>query len=182
MNTQNTNQEVITQEQPVPQTTTSDFRKILVAVDYLAATPKVFEQAIDIASKYNSQLMIFHCVQGEMPGVSEVATATSIGTYGWVYSQNMLELSQELVKEATEELQAWLKGFSKRATEKGITTDFDYQVGEPGVQICAKAKEWGSDLIVVGRRGRTGISEMLLGSVSNYIVHHAHCSVLVVQH
>ncbi len=39
----------------------------------------------------------------------------------------------------------------------------------------------GADLIVLGRRGRTGLAEALLGSVSNYVLHHAPCSVLVVQ-
>jgi nucleotide-binding universal stress UspA family protein len=33
----------------------------------------------------------------------------------------------------------------------------------------------------LGRRGLTGVAEMFLGSVSNYIVHHVGCSVLVVQ-
>ncbi|NEO65320.1 MAG: universal stress protein, partial [Moorea sp. SIO4G2] len=36
-------------------------------------------------------------------------------------------------------------------------------------------------LIVLGRRGLGGLKEMVLGSVSNYVVHHAPCSVLVVQ-
>ncbi|MFM7578374.1 MAG: universal stress protein, partial [Microcystaceae cyanobacterium] len=36
------------------------------------------------------------------------------------------------------------------------------------------------DVIVVGHRGRWGLSEILLGSVSNYVFHHAHCPVLVV--
>jgi nucleotide-binding universal stress UspA family protein len=44
------------------------------------------------------------------------------------------------------------------------------------------AKSWQADLIVLGRRGLKGISEIFLGSVSNYIVHQALCSVLIVQH
>ncbi|MGC1393382.1 MAG: universal stress protein [Coleofasciculaceae cyanobacterium] len=36
-------------------------------------------------------------------------------------------------------------------------------------------------MVVVGRRGRTGLAEAFLGSVSNYVVHHAPCSVLVIQ-
>ncbi|RMG10302.1 MAG: universal stress protein, partial [Cyanobacteria bacterium J055] len=36
-------------------------------------------------------------------------------------------------------------------------------------------------LIIVGRRGRQGIEEAVLGSVSNYVVHHAPCSVLAIQ-
>ncbi len=39
----------------------------------------------------------------------------------------------------------------------------------------------GADLIVVGRRGRSGLSELILGSASNYVLHHAPCSVLTLQ-
>jgi nucleotide-binding universal stress UspA family protein len=33
----------------------------------------------------------------------------------------------------------------------------------------------------MGRRGRTGLSELFLGSVSNYVTHHAPCSVLTLK-
>ena len=36
-------------------------------------------------------------------------------------------------------------------------------------------------LIMVGNRGRSGRTEFLLGSVSNYVMHHATSSVLIVQ-
>jgi nucleotide-binding universal stress UspA family protein len=53
--------------------------------------------------------------------------------------------------------------------------------GDPGHSICESAQNWGADLIVLGRRGRTGFAEAFLGSVSNYVVHHASCSVFVIQ-
>ena len=52
--------------------------------------------------------------------------------------------------------------------------------GPPDQQIIEKAKEWKADLIVVGSHGR-GFWGRLLGSVSNGVVHHAPCSVLVVR-
>jgi len=52
--------------------------------------------------------------------------------------------------------------------------------GAPDQQILAKAKEWNADLIVVGSHGR-GFWGRLLGSVSDGVVHHAECSVLVVR-
>lgn len=52
--------------------------------------------------------------------------------------------------------------------------------GAPDQQIIEKAKEWDADLIVVGSHGR-GFWGRLLGSVSNGVVHHAPCSVLVVR-
>ncbi|MGF1516635.1 MAG: universal stress protein, partial [Nodosilinea sp.] len=50
----------------------------------------------------------------------------------------------------------------------------------PGRVICTLAKTWAADLIVVGSHRRKGLSELFLGSVSNYVMHHAPCSVLVV--
>ena len=52
--------------------------------------------------------------------------------------------------------------------------------GSPDQQIIEKAKEWNADLIVVGSHGR-GFWGRMLGSVSDGVVHHAPCSVLVVR-
>lgn len=158
------------------------YQKILVAVDYLESTPEIFNQALELAKANHGELMIFHCVQGVMPGMPEMIAYTGTGTYSGIYSQEMLDYEQNLLQEATAELNAWLASFIKKAEEEGIKADSDYATGEPGQKICQMAKSWGADLIIVGRRGLRGLSELFLGSVSNYIVHHAHCSVLVVQH
>ncbi|NBC65912.1 MAG: universal stress protein, partial [Bacteroidetes bacterium] len=79
-------------------------------------------------------------------------------------------------------LNTWLRSLQKVATNQGIQADYEYAVGEPGKLICQLAKQHEVDLIIVGRRGRRGMSEILLGSVSNYVIHHAPCHVLVVQH
>jgi nucleotide-binding universal stress UspA family protein len=52
--------------------------------------------------------------------------------------------------------------------------------GAPDQQIVDKATAWGADIIVVGSHGR-GFWGRLLGSVSDGVVHHAPCSVLVVR-
>jgi nucleotide-binding universal stress UspA family protein len=52
--------------------------------------------------------------------------------------------------------------------------------GNPDEQIVELAREWGADLIVVGSHGR-GFWGRLIGSVSDAVVHHAPCSVLVVR-
>ncbi|MEO0647750.1 MAG: universal stress protein [Cyanobacteria bacterium J06650_10] len=52
--------------------------------------------------------------------------------------------------------------------------------GHPGLVICQAATENDADLIVVGNRDQTTLISITLGSVSNYVLHHAPCSVTVV--
>jgi len=53
--------------------------------------------------------------------------------------------------------------------------------GDPKSQILDLAKEWKADMVVLGSHGRTGLSRFLMGSVSQGVVNHAHCSVEVVR-
>lgn len=53
--------------------------------------------------------------------------------------------------------------------------------GPPREIIVDEADKWGADLIVMGSRGLGAWSRVLLGSVSNAVVHHAKCSVLIVR-
>ena len=72
---------------------------------------------------------------------------------------------------------------SKADTGKnaGFQTEFTQLRGSPGREICKLAQEWNTDLIVMGRRGHSILSELVLGSVSSYVIHRAHCSVHIVQ-
>ncbi|WP_442512018.1 universal stress protein [Novipirellula sp. SH528] len=53
--------------------------------------------------------------------------------------------------------------------------------GDRGVSIVHVARECGADLIVVGARGHSIVGRLLLGSTSEFVATHAHCSVLVVR-
>ncbi len=53
--------------------------------------------------------------------------------------------------------------------------------GRPKQTIVDEAEEWGADLVVVGSHGRGFWGRVFLGSVSDAVVRHAHCSVMVVR-
>jgi nucleotide-binding universal stress UspA family protein len=163
-------------------TQNTNSQKILVAVDYQASTSEVFAKALQIAKAIKGRLMIFHCLQESIAGIPDFLAYAGTGSYSSIYSQELLQIEEQIVREAGEELQVWLDSFVQKARKNGIEAEANYLIGDSGHQICAYAKSWGADLIIIGRRGRTGLSELLLGSVSNYVIHHAHCSVLVVQH
>lgn len=60
-------------------------------------------------------------------------------------------------------------------------TDATTQVlmGDPGAQICELAEEVSARAVVIGSRGRGGLKRALLGSVSDHVVRHAPCPVII---
>ena len=55
------------------------------------------------------------------------------------------------------------------------------RVGRPDAEIVGLAQELGAGLIVLGSRGLGRLRRALMGSVSNSVIRHAHCPVLVVR-
>ncbi|MFA5802293.1 MAG: universal stress protein [Thermoleophilia bacterium] len=74
--------------------------------------------------------------------------------------------------------QAVLK-VSQMAEAAGIACETLISTGKNYVEIVEKAKEKNASLIVVGCHGRTGLGRMLMGSVTERVIGHAHCAVLV---
>ena len=156
------------------------FHKILVALDFAAFDTAVFEEAVAIAQAMQARLMLLHCLAPDtltpprMPIPMEVGLRPSL-------MDSAYEAYQHQTQERMEGDRHLLQSYCDRAQQAGIATEFDQRIGDPGPTICEAARMWDADLVIVGRRGRSGLAEVLLGSVSNYVVHHAQRSVLVVQ-
>src|SRR5688500_3251773 len=63
----------------------------------------------------------------------------------------------------------------------GLAVETVTRRGDARAAIVDEAREWNADLVVVGSHGYTGIRRLLLGSVAQYVVSHAPCSVEVVR-
>jgi nucleotide-binding universal stress UspA family protein len=74
-----------------------------------------------------------------------------------------------------------LQRAAREAMSKGVEVETHVREGEPAEAILDVANQQHADLIVVGSRGLTGIKRYLLGSVSNKVSEHAHCSVMIVR-
>jgi nucleotide-binding universal stress UspA family protein len=77
-------------------------------------------------------------------------------------------------KETVHETVEIISGSGLKATGEVIT-------GRAKTEIVERAKEWEADLVVVGSHGRRGVKRLLLGSVSEYVANHAHCSTEVIR-
>jgi nucleotide-binding universal stress UspA family protein len=151
------------------------FDKILVAIDNTASSQAIFEQALALAVSNQSQLMLLHVLE-PMDSTYRLNphAAGQMESEFRVYMKQLKELEQVGLDR--------LRALEEKATAQHVSTEFTQSVGDAGRIICAVAKSWDADLIMIGRRGHRGISEFFLGSVSNYVLHHAHCNVLTLQH
>ncbi|NJM17297.1 MAG: universal stress protein [Richelia sp. RM2_1_2] len=155
--------------------------KILVALDKSKQTGKVFQTALDLVKGKDSEIKLLHCINsnimvGDVSSIGGIGTIGDINIYGNLQKNYQQELKQEIRK-----VSEWSEYYTQQARMQKIPASYTYELGEPGKKICEFAQSWGADLIVLGSRGHSGITEVLLGSVSNYVIHHACCSVLVVK-
>lgn len=64
---------------------------------------------------------------------------------------------------------------------QGLQVTTSVELGNPKSKIIEDAAEWHADLIVLGSHGQTGLERFLIGSVSDTVARHAHCSVQIVR-
>lgn len=67
------------------------------------------------------------------------------------------------------------------ARGRGVDADLEMAMGRPEAAIVEAARRDGADLVVVGSRGLSGMTRLLLGSVSEHVAEHARCSVMAVR-
>tara|TARA_R110000868_G_scaffold8205_3_gene42641 strand:+ start:232504 stop:232944 length:441 start_codon:yes stop_codon:yes gene_type:complete len=141
----------------------NDYKKILVAVELNPAEDKLtIAKAKKLAQDNNAQVCLIHAVE-------------HINTYGTASAYPAIANVEEQI---SDEHQSQLNALAK---ELNVTEDNTYiEIGPPAVIVSDKAKELGSDLIVVGSHSRHGLA-LLLGSTADSILHKADCDILVVR-
>ena len=86
--------------------------------------------------------------------------------------------ARENAAKVVDEAAATVGGF---VDPKSVQISTEILFGSPDSRIVETAEEWKADLIVIGSHGYSRWERLLLGSVSDSVLHHAPCSVLVVR-
>ncbi len=155
------------------------FHRILVAIDgEPTVAHQVLSEARAIAQSSGAALNIIQV----MPPFSAVPTASMpmTGTFTSVNTGAVTAYLEHWQKQE-QAIHTRLQTLVAEIESDGLTAEATFAIGEPGREICATAKTWDADLIVLGRRGLGGLGQLLLGSVSSYVMHRALCAVLIVQ-
>ena len=87
----------------------------------------------------------------------------------------------ELTERFERQFKAMVERIKKQAKAKGVKAEGIVKIGEPYNVIISAAKAKKADLIVMGSHGRRGLSRLLMGSVTERVIGHAKCPVLVVK-
>lgn len=149
------------------------FQKILVAIDDSELSRTIFDRSLTLAKADRSELMLIHVltlIDDFYPGDTFIGIPASAMR---IYAEKLEKREQAGIEK--------LRLLESEATAAGVVTKFTQNIGDPGKMICEVAKTWNANLIVIGRRGLSGLSELFSGSVSNYVLHHAPCDVLTIQ-
>jgi nucleotide-binding universal stress UspA family protein len=160
------------------------FKKILVGLDQSFKDSLVFGQALDQAKPHATSLMMVHTLHMESDVAADLAAGAHAAEAHSGEALDMYEMLRRMQQRRFDQERAkadrWLQFYFQQAIAKGIPTQIDCRVSEPELWLCDLAQRWGADLIVIGHHENHGLKRSGRGSVSQYVLQHAACSVLVV--
>lgn len=138
------------------------YRRILAATDGSESAYRAGLHAIYLAQRTGAELHLVYVV--------DTHAAFRLGVY---YG--------EAVRELRADGERALQRLVAAAREAGIEAVPELVEGAAGEAILQRAADVGADLIVVGSHGQSALQDVLLGSVSQHVIHHATGPVLVIR-
>ena len=145
--------------------------KILLATDGSEFSREALEKSCRMLNlSADDQIRVVSVYEQSVPMATEPFALSA------PYYQEVMEIGRRQclanVDESAKQLKATLGGVE-------VKLETEVRMGAPARVIVDEAEEWGADLIIVGSHGRGFWGRLTLGSVSDALVHHAPCSVLV---
>ncbi|ELU16336.1 hypothetical protein CAPTEDRAFT_21111 [Capitella teleta] len=148
----------------------TDEKTIVVAVDFSERAEQAFNWYFDTLHKKSHKVICTHTI--EPPDM---------------HHADMYSISIDVFQQALDHTTLKVKELEKKYEEKMRSRHAHGKIvlkisNKPGEALVQVAKEQKADLVIMGTRGLGRIRRTILGSVSDYVVHHAHCPVLICRH
>ena len=141
--------------------------KILLATDGSEEASLAARTAVDLADKTGSELHVAF--------VLPTQDALDYDTMGFDIERPHEEEIKQMGQRLLDEQVRWVEEAG------GTVAASHFRMARPDEGILAVGEDIGAGLMVLGSRGLGGVKRALMGSVSDSVVRHAHCPVLVVR-
>ncbi len=143
------------------------FKHILIPVDGSLMAQKAVEKAVGLAQAFGSDVTLIYVI--------DPFPFTGLGSdFGYGQAEYLSAASAE-ADEATQAAQQVLRAGGVRAETMVVNAHSTWR------GILDAATQVGADLIVMGSHGRHGLEKLVLGSVTQRVLSHAHLPVFVVR-
>jgi nucleotide-binding universal stress UspA family protein len=145
---------------------------LVAGIDYSDVSDAVLEAALDIAQHRSGHLHVISIAGGYGPPRLPDDLADEA-------KQSFREQALGTLESFVEERRARLEQQGQSVARSLLSVSVDF--GNPEERILALAQKVHADLIVVGMHGKGAVDRLVLGSVADSVLRHAHCSVAVVR-
>ncbi len=146
--------------------------KIILATDGTKHSAPAVDMTTQFDLSENDEILVVSVVDISIPMTFDAYT-------GYIPDTTALEkAARENAENVLAETKTEIEG---KLGDSNATVSTEALFGSPEIQIVEKAEEIDADVIIVGSHGYNRWERLLLGSVSDSLVHHAPCSVLVVR-
>jgi len=139
--------------------------KILAPTDLSSLSLAAIRCALEIASERQGEVVVYHVIESK---------------HDWFDEGDPLDPASALVPESKKRLRRLIEENFAEHLQRVKVTDA-VECGVPYEKIVAAAEREGADLIVMSTHGRTGIEELIVGSVTAKVVARAGCPVLSIR-
>ena len=143
-----------------------EYQTILVGTDGSDQAREAFEKALAVAKRNNSRVIVAHIIENRLYGnMGYTLTTSELIDVETARSKEMLEVYVAFAKKQ------WIDNVESVLT-----------FGSPKVLMAEELPEkYHVDLIMVGQSGLNAVERFMIGSVSDHVIRHAPCDVLIVR-
>lgn len=148
--------------------------RVVMALDGSSLAEKAIPHAIAIAKLHGSEISLMRAYS---PPASLLAASAASAMPG---AGPALDPGPFLIA-GRQEADMYLAHIAERIEAEGVPVHWRRLDGPAGECIIHEAKEWHADLVVMTTHGRGGIGRFVMGSVADYVLHHAPCPILLIR-
>ena len=136
--------------------------RILVPVDLSEWSGRAVDYAVDLASQFGGEVILLHILEPLAYPGNGIIPLPAPGD----------------LRAEEEEIRSKLASYTAGSE---VPARFLVRTGRAWVEICKVARDERCDLLVLCQHGATGITQALMGSVADKVIHHAPCAVLALK-